>query len=166
MTFVVAIAAVTLAGCGQKSEMDKLRESAEKGDAKAQFELGKCYSEGKGINKDAAEAAKWYRKAAEQGYAGAQYIYGRCCLDGTGIAKNSSEGLKWLLKAANQGNVNAVYDAGVCYCDGIGVKRNIDMALKYFVLAEKAGHPKCKNKAYEEKLTAATLEENGLNFKF
>ena len=117
-------------------------------------------------SKNYTEAVKWYRKAAEQGYAEAQYIYGRCCLDGTGIAKNPSEGVKWLLKAAEQGNVNAMYDAGVCYCDGIGVKRNIDMALKYFVLAEKAGHPKCKNKAYEEKLTAATLEENGLNFNF
>ena len=33
---------------------------------KAQYELGKCYHEGKGVEKDMAEAVKWYRLAAEQ----------------------------------------------------------------------------------------------------
>jgi len=50
-----------------------LRMAAEQGDAKAQFDLGRLYSEGNGVRKDNAEAAKWIRKAAEQGHAMAQF---------------------------------------------------------------------------------------------
>ena len=43
------------------------REAAEKGDAKAQFNLGNCYFNGWGVSKNMAEAVKWYKKAARQG---------------------------------------------------------------------------------------------------
>ena len=42
------------------------RKAAEQGNAKAQYELGKCYHEGKGVEKDMAEAVKWYRLPADQ----------------------------------------------------------------------------------------------------
>ncbi len=45
------------------------RKAAEQGHANAQFCLGCCYFEGKGVEEDKTEAVKWYRKAAEQGYA-------------------------------------------------------------------------------------------------
>lgn len=43
------------------------RESAEKGDAYAQYKLGEMYRKGEGVPKDDAEAIKWYHKAVEQG---------------------------------------------------------------------------------------------------
>lgn len=42
-----------------------LREVAEQGDIKVQFELGRFYYNG--VNRDYTEAVKWYRQAAEQG---------------------------------------------------------------------------------------------------
>ena len=33
----------------------------------AQFNLGGCYVVGEGVERDKAEAVKWFRKAAEQG---------------------------------------------------------------------------------------------------
>ena len=39
---------------------------AEQDDAKAQFNLGNMYENGRGVSQDAAEAVKWYRKAAAQ----------------------------------------------------------------------------------------------------
>ena len=61
----------------QVAEASKLRKAAEQGDAKAQYELGWCYSTGEdGITKSDAEAVKWYRKAAEQGHAVAQFKLG------------------------------------------------------------------------------------------
>lgn len=44
----------------------------EAGYAAAQREMGKMYAEGKGVEKNDAEALKWYRLAAEAGNAGAQ----------------------------------------------------------------------------------------------
>ena len=35
-----------------------------KGDAGAQNDLGRCYYDGIGVEKDDLEAVKWYRKAA------------------------------------------------------------------------------------------------------
>ena len=42
------------------------RALAEKGDAKAQEQLGQMYQNGEGIAKDEVQAAAWLRKAAEQ----------------------------------------------------------------------------------------------------
>ncbi len=49
--------------------------AAEKGDAIAQAKLGDMYYNGEGVQKDYAEAARWYKKAAEQGDVIAQGQY-------------------------------------------------------------------------------------------
>jgi len=47
---------------------ERLLESAQKGDADAQFELGKNYETGRiGLPKDIAQAQRWYHAAADQG---------------------------------------------------------------------------------------------------
>ena len=53
--------AAVLGGCGEPT----LQERAEQGDANAQYELGWEYDY---VQKDRAEAVKWYRKAADQGH--------------------------------------------------------------------------------------------------
>jgi TPR repeat protein len=42
------------------------------GSAKAQYNLGLCYTNGEGVAIDMAEAVKWFQKAADQGYAPAK----------------------------------------------------------------------------------------------
>ena len=42
-------------------------KEAEAGQAWAQYELGKCYYDGKEVNRDYAEAVKWWRKTEELG---------------------------------------------------------------------------------------------------
>ena len=49
------------------------QKAAEQGDAMAQFNLGQCYTNGTGVEKDEQKAVEWYKKAAEQGHAGAQF---------------------------------------------------------------------------------------------
>ncbi len=56
--------AKTLPG-GQKAAA-RYRKAAEQGDANAQFNLGVCYNQGQGVDKDPKAAVAWYRKAAEQ----------------------------------------------------------------------------------------------------
>ena len=62
------------------------QESAENGEADAQYKLGLLYLTGNGALQDFAEAAKWLKQAAEQGYALAQYELGLIYRTGYGLA--------------------------------------------------------------------------------
>ena len=105
-------------------EFLKYKPKAEKGDASAQFNLGRCYFYGQGVAKDEVEAVKWYRKAADQGNARGQSTLGFCYANGTGVAKDEVEAVKWYRKAADQGNARAQYTLGICYRDGEGVAKD------------------------------------------
>ncbi len=48
------------------------RDLAEQGDAVAQYNLGVCYENGRGVTQSYTEAVKWLKQAAEQGYAEAK----------------------------------------------------------------------------------------------
>ena len=65
------------------------------------------YENGEGVEKNQAEAVKWYRKAAEQGLEGAQCNLGIMYENGYGITKDLDEAVKWYRKAAEQGNAEA-----------------------------------------------------------
>ena len=62
--------AATPAVAGKSFQETKIE--AEKGDARAQVNLGFMYYNGEGVPMTRAEAVKWYRKAADQGYDMAQ----------------------------------------------------------------------------------------------
>jgi TPR repeat protein len=108
------------------------RKAAELGDAKAQFELGRCYAKGKGVSKSMEEAAAWYRKASDQGLAVAQWSLGSCYRQGAGVSKNATEGAKWLKEAALQGLGVAQLHLGLCYASGEGVSRDVIEAARWY----------------------------------
>ena len=83
------------------------RKAAEQDYAEAQYTLGGCYFDGKGVAKDEAEAVKWYRKAAEQNYVEAQLCLGWCYKQGQGVAKDLVEAYRWTSLAALHGNREA-----------------------------------------------------------
>ncbi len=67
-----------------KAALKECRPLAERGDVKAQYELGNMYYLGMGAPQDDAPAMRWWRKAAEQGHASAMpgalafmYVIGR-----------------------------------------------------------------------------------------
>lgn len=64
--------------------------------------LGNLFNQGWSVERDAAQAAKWFRKAAEQGNAAAQHNLGALLLEGDGVEKNVKEAASWFLKAAEQ----------------------------------------------------------------
>jgi len=51
-----------------KEYIEELRERAEQGDAKAQYELGSCYERGKGVERNHEQAVEWFSRAAEQDF--------------------------------------------------------------------------------------------------
>jgi hypothetical protein len=76
------------------------RASTAKGDAIAQFNLGKIYAHGQGVPRDYAEAARWYRKAADQGDAHAQYALGFMYYNGQAVPQDDAEAVRWYAKIA------------------------------------------------------------------
>jgi TPR repeat protein len=126
----------------EKNLLADLRESAQQGDANAQFTLGECYKYGEGVAKDAVEAVKWFRKAAEQGDAKAEFNLGLCYYTGKGVAKDAVEGVKWFRRAAEQGNADAQTFLGICYDDyddSEGVAKDAVEAVKWYRRAAEQG---------------------------
>ena len=100
---------------GDSSARLSLSNSAINGDSLAQFFLGTCYLDGSGVEKDNAEAIKWFRKSADQGLSNAQYNLGLCYQNGTGVEKDDTQAAIWFRKAADQGNKDAQYKVALSY---------------------------------------------------
>jgi TPR repeat protein len=134
----------------QQNEADRkvlaeIRARADKGDAKAQYELGRAFFSGTlGVAKDEAEAVKWFRKAAEQNVADAQFSLGVCYANGRGVTKDDAEAVKWFRKAAEQNLADAQYNLGVCYDSGEGVAKDEVEAYKWWLLAAGQGNDDAK----------------------
>ena len=114
-----------------------LKQEAERGNAKAQFDLGFSYAEGKGVPRSDVESAKWYRKAAEQDYIEAWSVLGIMYYYGVGVSQDYAEAMKWNRKAADQGNAAAQGQLGLAYNAGEGVPLDHTEAAKWF---HKAGN--------------------------
>jgi uncharacterized protein len=84
------------------------QDSAENGEADAQYKLGLLYLTGNGALQDFAEAAKWLKRAAEQGYALAQYELGLIYRTGYGLGVDPVKSYMWLNLAAAAGIQQAV----------------------------------------------------------
>lgn len=77
---------------------------AERGHAKAQYNVGILYEKGLGVPKDPRQAYTWYKKAAAQGLAFAQNNLGAMYEDGLVVETDYVEADMWYLLSAKQGN--------------------------------------------------------------
>jgi len=113
----------------------ELVKKAEAGDARAQRDLGLCYSKGTGVPMDEKEAVKWYRRSAERGDAMAQCLYGVCLSKGNGIAKDEKESIKWITKSAEQGDAIGQMNLGTAYRQGIVVPVDQEKCVMWWTRA-------------------------------
>ncbi|MDR0790070.1 MAG: sel1 repeat family protein [Bacteroidales bacterium] len=95
-----------------------LRIAAESGDADAQFQLGKCYYEGLGVEQNIHEGLSWYNRSATLGYAPAQNAIGMAYETGDFGAEDAKTAKKFYTMAANQGYAEAMYNLGRLCVDG------------------------------------------------
>ena len=150
LTVLLLVTAAVFQLPAQQNEADRkvlaeIRAGADKGDAKAQYELGRAFFSGTlGVAKDEAEAVKWYRKAAEQNVADAQYNLGVCYANGQGVTEDDAESVKWFRKAAEQNFADAQYNLGVYYDSGEGVAKDEVEAYKWWLLAAGQGNDDAK----------------------
>ena len=131
---------ITCAVHGQQTQtnpkfFEETKLKAEKGDAIAQYFLGVMYREGKRVEKNHANAEKWFRKAAEQNDENAQHDLGVMYANGEGVDRDFFEALKWYRKAAEQNHAQAQFQIANMYEVGIGVERDFAEAMKWYRLA-------------------------------
>jgi S1-C subfamily serine protease len=114
------------------------KSAAEQGDASCQNLLGILYSEGRGVPKNEADAARWFRKAADQDHAIACFNLGRAYQFGRGVTQSNEEAIKWYGKAAEQHVPEGEFAYGFLL---VAAERNEREGLKWIRKAARQGLP-------------------------
>jgi TPR repeat protein len=131
--------------CNRENQFKKTKSAAEAGDPSAQRSLAQDYANGQIVQRNDAEAARWYLKAAEQEDATAQVQLGWMYDTGQGVPQNYEEAFKWYSKAANQGNAYAQNNLGVMYQNGQAVQRDDVEAYRWYCLSADQGNTNAIN---------------------
>ena len=143
-TLAVSLLALTLIApwaLGQDPDpITETRRLAEKGDARAQLQLGLKYANGRGVLKDDTEAVRWFRLAADQGDASAQFGLGVMYDTGRGVLKDDTEAVRWYRLAAEQGHAGAQYNLGLMHAKGEGVLKDSVLAHMWSNIAGANGN--------------------------
>jgi len=111
---------------------NEYRPLAERGDAEAQYRIGRMYEFGNGYPQDKAQGIAWIRKAAAQGHADAEQELGVIYATGDGAKQDNVQAVAWFRKAAEQGEATAQYNLGLLYAKGQGVARDYAQAVDWW----------------------------------
>jgi TPR repeat protein len=122
-----------------------LTRAADQGHAGAQYLVGACLQEGRGVAQDYQAAAKYYRLAADQDNADACGSLGSLYQDGLGVAPDIAAAVKWYRQGAEAGSADAAASLGVLYADGLGVEKNAKESIKWLRRAAQDGHEVAAN---------------------
>ena len=87
--------------------LERFIKAAELGDARAQYQTGYMYLNGKGTAKDYSKTIYWLEKSAAQNFVSAFNTLGICYYNGYGVAKDPYKALEYYQKAAELGHENA-----------------------------------------------------------
>jgi V8-like Glu-specific endopeptidase len=135
--------------------LGRLSPLAEKGDARAQFDLGFMHAYGWGVQRNPAEAITWYRKAAEQGLPVAQHFLGLAYVNGEGVRPDDAEAARWFARAAAQGFAQAQFVLGLMTLDGRGVAKDPVQGYALMVIGGQGGVRSAARSVQSQALTEA-----------
>ena len=141
MSVAAACFAIAVFAQGQNvMSSDETKRKAEAGDAMAQVQYAQMLYMGQGMEKNEAEALKWYLKSAESGNHYAQANLGLFFqTGGCGVKEDIAKAIEWYGKAAKQGNTHAQFYLARLYEDGNGVEKDIMKAVELYGKAAKGG---------------------------
>jgi hypothetical protein len=113
--------------------------AAKSGDAEAAYGMGVLYSEGWGVDRDAAIAFSWFQKAARQDYPPAQYSVGNAYFKGFGVEINIPEAEMWWDIASRNGYSQAQFNLGMLLFNGDGPDEAKEQGIAWTRAAAKQG---------------------------
>ena len=141
-------------GDAAAGDPNTLLQAAQHGDRDAQFQMGDIFMTGRGVARDPAAAAAWYRAAAKQGNAVAAGNLGVLYANGWGVPQNDAEAVSWFQKAAAAGDSGGANNLGSMYIAGRGVEQSDVLGAKWLLSAAQLGVP-------EAQYALGTLYANG-----
>lgn len=136
---LLAVALLTAAGPAPEPSLADLTARAEAGNVEAQLALSFRLRDGRGVNRDYAEALRWARKAADAGDAAGLDAVGFHYLRGWGVPQNYDVAVGYFRSAARAGNLFALSNLGECYFSGQGVDQDYGKAIDYWKQAATKG---------------------------
>jgi hypothetical protein len=111
---------------------NEYRPLAERGNAEAQYRIGRMYEFGNGYAQDKAQGIAWIRKAAAQGHVDAEQELGVVYATGDGVAQDDVQAVAWFRKAAEHGDATAQYNLGLLYAKGQGVTKDYAQSVDWW----------------------------------
>lgn len=114
----------------------RYKAEAEKGYAKAQYQLGQCFEYGRGVDQDDRQAAEWYHKASKQGVSDADLKLSSFYNQGKGVKKDAKKAVFYTWQAFEVGNLEAICDVA-SFCANKG---DDDRAVKLYRKAAEQGY--------------------------
>lgn len=121
-----------------------LRELAEKGEPRAQTDLGLLYAKGIGVEKDYPTALQWFQRAAAQNAPRAQYYVGLMYERGYGVPRSYEAALEWYRRAAANNSPLAELAVARFYGRGLGVERDPAQRTSWLLRAANQGNPQAQ----------------------
>lgn len=112
-------------------DISTLQERVAQDEAKALFELGSRYHDGRDVLKDTEKAVFYHEQAAKQGFTIAQYLLGQMYYDGDGVLEDHKKAFFYYRQAAKQGYSLAEYYLAKMYQEGDGVLENAEKAAEW-----------------------------------
>ena len=129
-----------LSGQARERQLEQQQqEHAEPGAAQAQYEEGRRFWNGAGVDQDPKQAADWFDRAARQGRAAAQCALGLCYERGDGVEQDMWQAAAWYQWAAQQDDVEAQLHLSECYEKGRGVPKDKEKAAEWLYKAAQHG---------------------------
>ncbi len=108
------------------------RPLAERGNAEAQYRIGRMYEFGNFYPQDKTQGIAWVRKAADQGHVDAEQELGVVYATGDGVPQDDAQAVAWFRKAADHGDATAQYNMGLMYAKGAGVTKDYAQAFDWW----------------------------------
>lgn len=130
----------------QDKALQIIEYAADKGDAEAQYHLGRYYagrvlfSDKRKTDKsdnDSDKAAYWYLQSANQEYGQAQAELAQCYKLGYGVEQDFRKNIKWLIRGCDNNNALAQWRLGNLYYYGLSYRYN-ESEKEYYWLYMKA----------------------------
>lgn len=110
------------------------------GDLEAQYEIGRHFDYGWGVDQDGLRAAEWYQRAAEQGNVHALVALGTLHSGAGPLPANDAEAYKWYRKAADAGDAFSQAMVADAYVKGAVVPRSYSDAVVWYRRAIEGGY--------------------------
>lgn len=133
---------------------------SEKGNARANYDLGQLYQVGGIVSQDIEKALEYFEISANSGFVDAQLHLANYYYEKAEETPNDySNAIKWFTKASEAGSSDADYSLGYFYRHGLGVKVDNEKAVDYYQRAADKNY----KFAYEE-LADMYLQALGVKF--